>query len=96
MNIPYCTCMHTGTCSFCEMRGEKPRSHTSSAAEKAAGRKMLRDLYEDRSSPHRAEALRIIVDALRDVGIPEKDVARLAEESLRNAAYRSDEDVNHG
>jgi hypothetical protein len=72
-------------------------SHTvSTADEKAAARKALRDLYDDRSSPHRAEMLSIISDALRDVGIPERDIGRLAEESLRNAAYKTDEEQSRG
>ena len=66
-----------------------PGGHTKSAALKA-----IRDLYEDRSSPHRAELLAIFADAFRDLGIPEQDIPRLAEESLRNAAYPTDETVS--
>lgn len=70
-------------------------SHTMSTAdEKRAARKLLREIYEDRNSPHRAEVIRILVDALLDCGIPQADAGRLAEESLRNSAYKSDEDVS--
>ncbi len=68
------------------------RSHTvSTADEKAAARKALRDLYEDPSSPHRAELLKIMANAIRDCGIPSAVADVLADQSFRDAAYKSDD-----
>lgn len=69
--------------------------HTRSASDelKQEARKALRDLYEDRDCPHRAELIKVIEDAMLDIGIPPERVNALAEESLRGAAYKSDEPV---
>lgn len=71
-------------------------SHTTSESVKAEARKALRDLYEDRDCPHRAELIKTIEDAMLSIGIPADKVNALAEESLRNAGLSSDEEVTRG